>query len=43
MMMADDPRDLAALGVRMDVYSSEKALYGTGEIEAAIERLRGMG
>jgi arginyl-tRNA synthetase len=34
--------DLAALGVRMDVYSSEKALYGTGEIEAAIETLRGL-
>ncbi|WP_207099977.1 arginine--tRNA ligase [Paracoccus shandongensis] len=35
-------QDLAALGVRMDVYSSEKALYGTGQIEAAIERLRSM-
>lgn len=35
--------DLAALGVRMDVYSSEKALYGTGKIEAAIERLKTMG
>ena len=34
--------DLAALGVRMDVYSSEKALYGTGQIEAAIERLRSL-
>lgn len=32
--------DLAMLGVRMDVYSSEKALYGTGRIEAAIARLR---
>ncbi|WP_374636576.1 arginine--tRNA ligase, partial [Paracoccus sp. (in: a-proteobacteria)] len=32
--------DLALLGVRMDVFSSEKALYGTGRIEAAIERLR---
>lgn len=31
--------DLALLGVEMDVYSSEKALYGTGRIEAAIERL----
>lgn len=30
------------MGVTMDVYSSEKALYGTGEIEAAIETLRGM-
>ena len=34
--------DLASLGVTMDVYSSEKALYGTGKIEAAIETLRGM-
>jgi arginyl-tRNA synthetase len=35
--------DLALLGVTMDVYSSEKAIYGTGRIEAAIETLRGMG
>ncbi len=35
--------DLALLGVKMDVFSSEKALYGTGKIEAAIETLRGMG
>lgn len=42
MMMQMIRDDLAALGVRMDVYSSEKALYGTGEIEAAIETLRGM-
>ncbi|MDP0925829.1 arginine--tRNA ligase [Paracoccus onubensis] len=35
--------DLDALGVRMDVYSSEKALYGSGKIEAAIERLDSMG
>jgi arginyl-tRNA synthetase len=35
--------DLALLGVTMDVYSSEKALYGTGQIEAAIDTLRGMG
>lgn len=34
--------DLAALGVEMDVYTSEKSLYGTGQIEAAIERLRAM-
>ena len=40
MMMAMIREDLAALGVTMDVYSSEKALYGTGQIEAAIERLR---
>ena len=35
--------DLALLGVKMDVYSSEKALYGTGKIEAAIATLRGLG
>lgn len=40
MMMAMIREDLAALGVKMDVYSSEKALYGTGQIEAAIERLK---
>lgn len=32
--------DLAALGVRMDVFYSEKSLYGTGQIEKAIEDLR---
>jgi arginyl-tRNA synthetase len=42
MMMAMIREDLAALGVQMDVYSSEKALYGTGKIEAAITTLRGM-
>ena len=42
-MMAMIRADLDLLGVRMDVYSSEKALYGTGKIEAAIETLRGMG
>ncbi|MCC5984092.1 MAG: arginine--tRNA ligase [Rhodobacteraceae bacterium] len=42
-MMAMIRADLAALGVTMDVYSSEKALYGTGRIEAAIDRLRGQG
>jgi arginyl-tRNA synthetase len=35
--------DLASLGVRMDIYSSEKALYGTGRIEQAIDRLREAG
>jgi arginyl-tRNA synthetase len=43
MMMTMIRHDLAALGVTMDVYSSEKALYGTGQIEAAIERLTGLG
>ncbi|MCX7645030.1 MAG: arginine--tRNA ligase [Rhodobacteraceae bacterium] len=42
-MMAMIREDLAALGVRMDVYSSERALYDTGQIEAAIARLRAMG
>jgi len=31
--------DLAALGVTMDVYYSEKSLYGSGRIEAAIDTL----
>ena len=43
MMMAMIRDDLALLGVQMDVYSSEKAIYGTGRIEAAIDTLRGMG
>lgn len=42
MMMAEIRNDLKVLGVEMDVYSSEKALYGTGEIEAAIATLRDM-
>ncbi len=42
MMMAMIRDDLKLLGVQMDVYSSEKALYGTGEIEAAIQTLRDM-
>jgi len=36
-------QDLAALGVGMDVFYSEKSLYGTGRIEAAIEDLRDKG
>jgi arginyl-tRNA synthetase len=35
--------DQALLGVTMDVYSSEKALYGTGQIEKVIDRLRALG
>ena len=31
--------DLASLGVEMDVFYSEKSLYGTGQIEAAIADL----
>jgi len=42
-MLAMIRTDLAALGVEMDVYSSEKALYGTGEIERAIDSLRAKG
>lgn len=42
-MMAMIREDLALLGIEMNVYSSEKALYGTGRIEAAIDRLRQAG
>jgi arginyl-tRNA synthetase len=42
-MMALIREDLKALGVEMDVFYSEKSLYGTGLIEAAIEDLRGKG
>ncbi|MBR9762619.1 MAG: arginine--tRNA ligase [Rhodobacteraceae bacterium] len=35
--------DLKLLGVEMDVFFSEKSLYGTGRIEQAIEELRGKG
>ena len=43
MMMAEIRADLALLGVEMDVYSSEKSLYGTGKIEAALQALRDKG
>ncbi|MDP2062696.1 MAG: arginine--tRNA ligase [Phaeovulum sp.] len=42
-MMAMIRADLALLNVHMDVFSSEKALYGTGKIEAAIAALRAQG
>ena len=42
LMMTEIKGDLAALGVQMDVFSSEKSLYGTGQIEAAIKTLREM-
>jgi arginyl-tRNA synthetase len=42
LMMTEIKGDLAALGVQMDVFSSEKSLYGTGQIEAAIKTLRDM-
>ncbi len=35
--------DLRALGVEMDLFYSEKSLYGTGQIEAAIADLDGKG
>ncbi len=35
--------DLAQLGVKMDVFFSEKSLYGTGRIEAALETLQNKG
>ncbi len=42
-MMGMIREDLALLNVKMDVYSSEKALYGTGKIEAALKRLEDLG
>ena len=35
--------DLLSLGVKMDVFYSEKSLYGTGRIEAAIGNLKDKG
>lgn len=35
--------DLGALGVEMDVFFSEKSLYGTGRIEETLQALEGMG
>lgn len=35
--------DLKSLGVEMDMFYSEKSLYGTGRIEAAIDDLRAKG
>jgi arginyl-tRNA synthetase len=35
--------DLASLGVKMDVFYSEKSLYGTGKIEAALADLDAKG
>ena len=42
-MMAMIRDDLAALGVVMDSFFSEKSLYGTGLIEKAIDRLDAQG
>ncbi len=38
-MMALIRSDLALLGIEMDVFFSEKSLYGTGRIEACLEAL----
>ncbi len=35
--------DLAMLGVKMDVFFSEKSLYGTGKIEACLQTLKDKG
>ena len=42
-MMAMIREDLALLGVRMDHFFSEKSLYGTGQIEAALASLEAKG
>ncbi len=42
-MMEMIREDLAALGVEMDNFYSEKSLYGTGRIEAAIDALDARG
>ncbi len=42
-MMGLIREDLKSLGVEMDVFFSEKSLYGTGRIEAAIEDLKSKG
>ena len=43
MMMDSIRADLASLGVTMDVFFSEKSLYGTGKIEAALDNLDAKG
>jgi arginyl-tRNA synthetase len=42
-MMAMIRDDLAAIGVHMDVYFSERSLYNTGQIEAALHELERRG
>ncbi len=42
-MMALIRDDLAILGVAIDVFFSEKSLYGTGQIEDALDELRARG
>ena len=43
MMMDMIRKDLASLDVGMDVWFSEKSLYGTGKIEAALDDLKSKG
>jgi arginyl-tRNA synthetase len=42
-MMEMIREDLAAIGVRMDTFFSERSLYGTGRIEAALAALKASG
>ncbi len=42
-MMGMIREDLALLGIEMDVFYSEKSLYGTGKIEAALSTLEAKG
>src|SRR5260370_36750930 len=42
-MLAAIPEDLALLGVRQDVFSSERALVAAGAADATIEQLRAAG
>jgi arginyl-tRNA synthetase len=43
MMLESVKRDLAALGVRQEVFSSERALVESGAADAMIERMRAQG
>ena len=42
-MMREIREDLAMLGVHQDVFTSERALFASGAVDAAIERLRAGG
>ena len=42
-MMGMIRADLASLGVKMDLFFSEKSLYGTGKIESSLENLSSKG
>ena len=42
-LMAEIRADLAVLGVRQDVFSSERALIAAGAVDATIERMRAQG